>query len=196
VVQVGAERALAGGAPLGRQAGGDPVQQPGAPGGQLGEPGVGVGLDPLPVARLGRRPHQQEQVVLDQPAAEAPLVQGAVADAAHHRVGELQLQLRSRRRAQALGQAAGVRGLLLPTGFRADRRSWARLRKRVFRDPPRQRNRVWQMDFSEFETARGGIWRISAVINYATHTRRGLPRRRTLRLACGLWRTRYLTGRS
>jgi hypothetical protein len=27
-------------------------------------------------------------------------------------------------------------------------------------------------------------------------TTRGLPRRRTLRLACGLWRTRYLTGRS
>jgi hypothetical protein len=34
------------------------------------------------------------------------------------------------------------RGLLLPTGFRADRRSWARLGKRGFRDPPRQRNRV------------------------------------------------------
>jgi transposase InsO family protein len=51
----------------------------------------------------------------------------------------------------------------LSTGFRADRGSWARLRKRVFRDPPRQRNRVWQMDFSEFETARGGIWRICAV---------------------------------
>ena len=152
-----------------------------------------------------------------------------------------------------------------------------------FQDPPRQRNRVWQMDFSEFETARGGIWRICAVIDYATKyslaatvtptsrgqdalgclrravveaervldlddlradrgvmdvvdaddyvigeapapiavvtdnestcsatrttlcdpTRpstnahqRGLPRRRTLRLACGLWRTRYLTGRS
>jgi hypothetical protein len=65
-------------------------------------------------------------------------------------VGELQLQLRSRRRAQALGQAAGGRGLLLPTGFRADRRLWARLRKRAFRDPPRQRNRVWQMDSSEF----------------------------------------------
>jgi putative transposase len=60
------------------------------------------------------------------------------------------------------------RGLLLSTGFRADRRSWARLRKRVFRDPPRQRNRVWQMDFSEFETARGGIWRICAVIDYPT----------------------------
>jgi putative transposase len=60
------------------------------------------------------------------------------------------------------------RGLLLPSGFRADRRSWSRLRKRVFLDPPRQRNRVWQMDFSEFETARGGIWRICAVIDYAS----------------------------
>ena len=36
------------------------------------------------------------------------------------------------------------------------------------RDPPRERNRVWQTDFSEFETARGGIWRICAVIDYAT----------------------------
>ncbi|MGW6928434.1 transposase [Lentzea sp. NPDC054927] len=60
------------------------------------------------------------------------------------------------------------RGLLLPSGFRADRRSWSRLRKRVFRDPPTERNRVWQMDFSEFETARGGIWRICAVIDYAS----------------------------
>lgn len=34
------------------------------------------------------------------------------------------------------------RGLLLPVGFRADRRSWSRLRKWVFRDPPRERNRV------------------------------------------------------
>jgi len=59
-------------------------------------------------------------------------------------------------------------GLLLPSGFRADRRSWSRLRKRVFRDPPRERNRVWQMDFSEFETTRGGIWRICSVIDYAT----------------------------
>ncbi|MFD8491802.1 DDE-type integrase/transposase/recombinase [Amycolatopsis sp. NPDC059657] len=60
------------------------------------------------------------------------------------------------------------RGLLLPSGFRAGRRSWSRLRKRVFRAPPTERNRVWQMDFSEFETARGGIWRICAVIDYAS----------------------------
>jgi transposase InsO family protein len=60
------------------------------------------------------------------------------------------------------------RGLLLPRGFRADRKSWAAIRRRVFRDPPSERNRVWQMDFSEFETAGGGIWRICAVIDYVT----------------------------
>ncbi len=60
------------------------------------------------------------------------------------------------------------RGLLLPVGYRADRKSWAVLRRRVFLDPPTERNRVWQMDFSEFETAGGGIWRICAVIDYAT----------------------------
>ena len=72
------------------------------------------------------------------------------------------------------------RGLLLPTGFRADRRSWARLRKRVFRDPPRQRNWVWQMDFSEFETARGGIWRICAVIDTPPSTASPPPSPRRL----------------
>jgi transposase InsO family protein len=60
------------------------------------------------------------------------------------------------------------RGLLLPRGFRADRKSWAVLRRRVFRDPPTERTRVWQTDFSEFETPSGGIWRICAVIDYAT----------------------------
>jgi putative transposase len=60
------------------------------------------------------------------------------------------------------------RGLLLPVGYRADRKSWAVLRRRAFLDPPTERNRVWQMDFSDFETAGGGIWRICAVIDYAT----------------------------
>jgi len=60
------------------------------------------------------------------------------------------------------------RGLLLPRGYRADRKSWAVLRRRVFHDPPTRRNRVWQTDFSEFETPTGGIWRISAVIDYVT----------------------------
>jgi putative transposase len=60
------------------------------------------------------------------------------------------------------------RGLLLPQDFRADRKSWAVLRRKVFRNPPTERNRVWQTDFSEFETTHGGIWRICAVIDYAT----------------------------
>jgi putative transposase len=60
------------------------------------------------------------------------------------------------------------RGLLLPSGFRADRKSCAALRRKVFNDPPTERNQVWQTDFSEFETIGGGIWRISAVVDYAT----------------------------
>jgi transposase InsO family protein len=84
------------------------------------------------------------------------------------------------------------RGLLLPQGFRADRKSWAVLRRRVFREPPTERNRVWQTDFSEFETACGGIWRISAVVDYVTKyclaitvtpTSRGLDAVRCLQLA-------------
>jgi putative transposase len=65
-------------------------------------------------------------------------------------------------------RALARRGLLLPRGFRADRKSWAALRRRVFLDPPVERNRVWQTDFTEFETTRGGIWRICAVIDYVT----------------------------
>jgi putative transposase len=84
------------------------------------------------------------------------------------------------------------RGLLLPRGYRADRKSWAMLRRKVFRDPPTQRNRVWQTDFSEFETTGGGIWRICAVIDYATKyclaitvtpTARGVDALACLRLA-------------
>ncbi|OBB19138.1 hypothetical protein A5761_06850 [Mycolicibacterium setense] len=68
----------------------------------------------------------------------------------------------------SVARALRRRGLLLPQGFRADRKSWAALRRKVFADPPTQRNRVWQTDFSEFETTNGGIWRICAVIDYAT----------------------------
>ena len=34
--------------------------------------------------------------------------------------------------------------LLLPRGFRTDRKSWAALRRKLFHDPPTERNRVWQ----------------------------------------------------
>lgn len=84
------------------------------------------------------------------------------------------------------------RGLLLPQGYRADRKSWAKLRRKVFRNPPTERNRVWQTDFSEFETTNGGIWRLCAVVDYATKyclavtvtpTGRGVDALRCLQLA-------------
>jgi transposase InsO family protein len=60
------------------------------------------------------------------------------------------------------------RNLLLPLGYRADVKTLARARRQVFHEPPTHRNRVWQMDFSEFETTGGGIWRLVAIIDYAT----------------------------
>ena len=60
------------------------------------------------------------------------------------------------------------RGLLQPVGYTRERRALAAARKAAFCDPPTGPNQVWQLDFSEFETARGGIWRICAVIDYAT----------------------------
>ncbi|MEU0501059.1 hypothetical protein [Nocardia sp. NPDC005998] len=43
------------------------------------------------------------------------------------------------------------RGLLLPQGYRADRKSWAMLRQKVSRDPPTQRNRVPGAAFTDCE---------------------------------------------
>lgn len=60
------------------------------------------------------------------------------------------------------------RGLLLPARYQTERRQLAAARRAAFVDPPVRRNRVWQMDFSEFETAGGGTWRLAGVIDYAT----------------------------
>lgn len=62
------------------------------------------------------------------------------------------------------------RGLLLPARYQAERRQLAQARRARFVDPPARRNRVWQLDFSQFETAGGGTWRLAAVIDYATKT--------------------------
>jgi transposase InsO family protein len=58
--------------------------------------------------------------------------------------------------------------LLQPRRYLAERRAMATHRKRVFLDPPVRRNRVWQADFTEFETSRHGTWRILVVVDYAT----------------------------
>ena len=39
-------------------------------------------------------------------------------------------------------------------------------RKAAFCDPPTGPNQVWQFDFSEYETSRGGTWRTAGVADY------------------------------
>ena len=70
--------------------------------------------------------------------------------------------------ASSVERALRRKGLLLPARYLADRRENAKRRKERFLAPPRRRNRVWQMDFSRFETAAGGSWNISEVMDYAT----------------------------
>jgi transposase InsO family protein len=84
--------------------------------------------------------------------------------------GELSLAEAARRHGVTSATVGNWRDRFVDAGKAGmDRsRSWSRLRRRVFRDPLRERNRIWQMDFSEFETTRGGIWRICSVIDYAT----------------------------
>lgn len=59
------------------------------------------------------------------------------------------------------------RGLLNGRRYQAERRELARARKQTFSNPPTRRNRVWQTDFSEFETRSGGTWQLSGVVDYA-----------------------------
>lgn len=58
--------------------------------------------------------------------------------------------------------------LLQPRRYLAERRALAARRKEVFLEPPARRNRVWQIDFTEFETTGHRTWRILVVVDYAT----------------------------
>jgi putative transposase len=58
--------------------------------------------------------------------------------------------------------------LVLPARYQAERRHLAQARKSAFAEVPRRRNRVWQMDFTEYETLAGGTWRVCCVVDYAT----------------------------
>ncbi len=63
-------------------------------------------------------------------------------------------------------RALSRRGLLQPAGYQRERRELAKARKAAFVAPPARRNRVWQTDFSELETAGGGTWQMSGVVDY------------------------------
>ena len=70
--------------------------------------------------------------------------------------------------ASSVARAMKRRDLLLPVRYQRERRAFAAARKAAFATPPQRRNRVWQMDFTEFETTLGGTWRICCVVDYAT----------------------------
>lgn len=59
-------------------------------------------------------------------------------------------------------------GLVLPIDYARERKNLAAGRREAFVAPVTRRNRVWQMDFFELETAGGGTWRSGDVIDYAT----------------------------
>jgi len=45
-------------------------------------------------------------------------------------------------------------------------RQLAGIRKETFINPPTRRNRLWQADFSEYETSAGGVWNLGGVVDY------------------------------
>jgi putative transposase len=51
-------------------------------------------------------------------------------------------------------------GRVLPVDYQAERRELAQARRAAFVVPPLAPNQVWQLDFSEYETRQGGVWRI------------------------------------
>jgi len=58
------------------------------------------------------------------------------------------------------------RGLLQSVDYQGERRELAKARKAAFAEPPTGPNQVWQLDFSEYETATGGIWRLAGCCDY------------------------------
>jgi len=57
-------------------------------------------------------------------------------------------------------------GLILPAEYQRERRRLAQRRKAAFAAEPTGPNQVWQLDFSEFETTTGGIWRLAGCRDY------------------------------
>lgn len=57
-------------------------------------------------------------------------------------------------------------GLTLPANYTGEVRQLARARKETFISPPKRRNRLWQADFSDFETDAAGDWVLGGVVDY------------------------------
>ena len=72
-------------------------------------------------------------------------------------------------------RAMARRGLLQPVRYQTERRQLAAARREVFVDPPVRRNRVWQVDFTQFETTAEGTWRLCGVVDYAAKVALACP---------------------
>lgn len=57
-------------------------------------------------------------------------------------------------------------GLCLPVGYTGEVRQLAGVRREAFITPPVRRNRLWQADFSEYETLGQGVWNLGGVVDY------------------------------
>jgi putative transposase len=69
--------------------------------------------------------------------------------------------------ASSVARAMARRDLLQPVTYQAERRQLAKARKASFIEaPPTRRNRLWQADFSAFETACEGTWQLGGVVDY------------------------------
>lgn len=86
----------------------------------------------------------------------------------HRKIWAMMRAEGARGSASSVARALKRRDLLQRPNFRHERRMYAQVRKETFLNPPTRRNRVWQADFTEYETDAGGTWRICIVIDYAS----------------------------
>lgn len=77
--------------------------------------------------------------------------------------------------ASSVKRAMARRGLLQPVRYQAERRQLAQARREAFVETPVRRNRVWQADFTQFETEAEGTWRLCPVVDYATKVALACP---------------------
>jgi transposase InsO family protein len=119
-------------------------------------------------ARHGRTVRRWPAPVVDRLAPRAAETAHRYAAWGHRKIWAMLRADGLRVSASSVERALRRHELLQPRRYLAERRQLAAHRKRVFLDPPRRRNRVWQADFTEFETAGHGTWRILVVVDYAT----------------------------
>jgi putative transposase len=80
--------------------------------------------------------------------------------------GRLRLDGQEGISASSVRRSMGRQGLLQPRRYQAERRALAQARKAVFVTPPVRRNRLWQLDWTEFETLAGGSWNYAPIVDY------------------------------